>query len=384
MSSDRHMSLRRTGRTSPFWHPPHPGTRRRAYVPGPRPSRDWTQILVIVLPSILTAIALIFTWRTVGATYGQLQTAQQGQITDRYNAAITNLGSLSVDVRLGGIYALQRIMQDSPRDQPTIVAVLCAFVRDHANAAAVKSARPLPPLPNSAVAYSEVPTDIKAALTVVGTRNTTYDGSTTVVDLTDVDLSGMSLPSESLAGANLTDADLDHAYLYGANLTDANLTEANLANAVLSGAHLHNAALYYADLNYAQLSYADLTDAKITGLTGVPYDVDVPGADLEHADLFGANLTSADLHYSDLTDADLTDANLTNADFQGTGLTGAILVGAKLTGAKGIPSGGRRLASDVFDSSRLWFHAYKCARRLAELGYASVAVGAFGRVIRAA
>ena len=64
----------------------------------------------------------------------QLQIAEQGQITDRYNAAIINLGSPSVDVRLGGIYALQRIMQDSPPDQSTIVAVLCAFVRDHANA----------------------------------------------------------------------------------------------------------------------------------------------------------------------------------------------------------------------------------------------------------
>ncbi len=44
----------------------------------------------------------------------------------------------------------------------------------------------------------------------------------------------------------------------------------------------------------------------------------------------------------------------------------------------------RRLASDVFDSNGLWFYAYKRARRLAELGYASVAVGAFGRVIRVA
>ena len=43
-----------------------------------------------------------------------------------------------------------------------------------------------------------------------------------------------------------------------------------------------------------------------------------------------------------------------------------------------------RLASDVFDSNRLWFNVYKCAWRLAELGYASVAVGALGRVIRAA
>jgi hypothetical protein len=78
--------------------------------------------------------ALVFTWRASNATTDQLRDTEQGQITDRYTAAITDLGSDSVDVRLGGIYALQRIMQDSPRDQPTIVAVLCAFVRDHADA----------------------------------------------------------------------------------------------------------------------------------------------------------------------------------------------------------------------------------------------------------
>jgi hypothetical protein len=98
----------------------------------PRPQRDWIVISVAGLPGLAAVAALIFTALSVLATKEQLQIAAQGQITDRYNAAITNLGSASIDVRLGGIYALQRLMQDSPRDQPTVVAVLCAFVRDRA------------------------------------------------------------------------------------------------------------------------------------------------------------------------------------------------------------------------------------------------------------
>ena len=86
-------------------------------------------------------------------------TAEQGQFTDRYNAAITNLGSRSIDIRLGGIYALQRLMQDSPRDQPTIIAVLCAFVRD----------RTMPTRKPQKPPTIRPPTDIQAALTVVGT-----------------------------------------------------------------------------------------------------------------------------------------------------------------------------------------------------------------------
>ncbi|MGW6755349.1 hypothetical protein [Streptomyces sp. NPDC055006] len=50
--------------------------------------------------------------------------SKEGQITDRYTAAVANLGEDKMDVRLGGIYALQRIMQDSPRDQSTIANVL--------------------------------------------------------------------------------------------------------------------------------------------------------------------------------------------------------------------------------------------------------------------
>lgn len=75
------------------------------------------------LPGLAALVALLFTWMSVEQTNKDLQIAEQGQITTWYNSAITNLGSASLDVRLGGIYALQRIMQDSSRDQRTVVSV---------------------------------------------------------------------------------------------------------------------------------------------------------------------------------------------------------------------------------------------------------------------
>ena len=56
---------------------------------------------------------------------------EQGHITDRYTKAIEQLGSDKLDVRLGGLYALERIAVDSKRDHPTVVEVLSAFVREH-------------------------------------------------------------------------------------------------------------------------------------------------------------------------------------------------------------------------------------------------------------
>ena len=48
------------------------------------------------------------------------------------------------------------------------------------------------------------PTDIQAALTVVTTRNTANDGSTTVIDLQGAELTGAQLTHAELNGADLT------------------------------------------------------------------------------------------------------------------------------------------------------------------------------------
>jgi len=46
-----------------------------------------------------------------------------------------------MNVRVGGIYALESLSLDSPTDRPTIIEVLNADVRDHALAASDPSAR---------------------------------------------------------------------------------------------------------------------------------------------------------------------------------------------------------------------------------------------------
>src|SRR6266536_2544977 len=63
----------------------------------------------------------------------QMNLVEQGQVTDRYGKAIEQLGTHGLDhieVRLGGIYALERLGQDSLRDQSTISNVLAAFIRN--------------------------------------------------------------------------------------------------------------------------------------------------------------------------------------------------------------------------------------------------------------
>ena len=65
-------------------------------------------------------------------------------MTDRYTKAIEQLGSDKLDVRIGGIYALERVARDSARDHPTVMEVLTAFIREHSREQwpAIRSRRP--------------------------------------------------------------------------------------------------------------------------------------------------------------------------------------------------------------------------------------------------
>ncbi len=295
---------------------------------------------------LLAAGALIFTARNFTVSRRTFELTEQGQVTERYTRAVEQLGSDKLDVRIGSIYALERVARDSARDHPTIMEVLTAFIREHS--------REQWPLLGAEGAKPEQSTrpDVAAALTVIVRRDTRR--YLRRIDLTGAKLTHTNLSYADLTGASLTDANLSYADLTGADLTGADLTRANLTRANLSDANLTRASLTGADLTGADLTGADLTHANIgtiftrltTGadLTGPNFTAAIlKGADLTGAYLMRANLTGADLTGADLTDADLTDANLTNANLSYvrmrnhstifTRLTGAALTGPNFTGA---------------------------------------------------
>ena len=223
---------------------------------------------------LFAAGALAFTARNFTVSRRTLELTEQGQVTDRYTKAIEQLGSDKLDIRIGGIYALERIARDSARDHPTVMEVLAAFIREHS-----QEQRPPPDPPASGGQERSTRPDVQAALTVVGRRDRHRDIRS--IDLTRADLSGAQLTDADLTGTNLTRADLS-----GADLTGTNLTRADLVCANLTGTKL-----WYADLTDAALGSADLTDAH----------------------LYAANLTRAKLYAADLTRANFLDANPNDA-----------------------------------------------------------------------
>ncbi|MBF8193239.1 hypothetical protein ITP53_47740 [Nonomuraea sp. K274] len=93
--------------------------------------RPWQHLtsLGVLLGLIFTAGGLIYTALTWETGQETLRTTQQQQITDRYTKAVEQIGSdKSVEVRIGGLYALERIAKDSPPDAETIRQVVVAFI----------------------------------------------------------------------------------------------------------------------------------------------------------------------------------------------------------------------------------------------------------------
>lgn len=59
--------------------------------------------------------------------------SRETQVTERYTRAVTQIGDDNLEVRIGGIYALERIGWDSEADRRTVIYVLGALVRNRSN-----------------------------------------------------------------------------------------------------------------------------------------------------------------------------------------------------------------------------------------------------------
>jgi len=219
---------------------------------------------------VFAAGALVYTARNFRLSRRTYTLAEQVQVTERYTRAIDQFGSGALDVRIGGIYALERIARDSSRDHPVVMEVLAAFIREH-------SAEPWPPAAKSQLAVQgngpehATRPDVQAAVTAIGRRDRSFD--THVIDLTGADLTradlfSAKLTSVKLTGAKLTGANLFAARLIGSQLQGADLSRADLKHtefvgAFLDGAHFNEALLWYTDFTKASLEHADFTDAEM-------------------------------------------------------------------------------------------------------------------------
>ena len=313
-----------------WWLPKWEVNRLRLKIRDPKARADVEDNFRKTIGQLLGGLAVL-----IGAGFAYYQTQRTVQashdllINQQISKGFEQLGSTTLVIRLGGIYALEGVMKTSDDYYQPVLGALCAFVREGATQPKDQS--------GPSAKLTPMSTDIQAALTVIGRRS--KGGS---VDLSAADLSAANLRDANLSDANLSDANLSDANLIGAHLSRANLSGANLRGTDLSTAELNSAFLISANLSAADLRDANLSGANLSGADLSNADLgnaNLSGADLSNADLGNANLSDANLsgaHLSraNLRDANLSDANLSDANLIGAHLSRANLSDANLSGAK--------------------------------------------------
>jgi Pentapeptide repeats (8 copies) len=241
---------------------------------------DARATLAQILGGFAVLVGLYFAWTNITAT-------KEGLITDRFYKAIEQLGATDdkgepkLELRLGGIYALERIARDSERDHWPIMEVLTAYVRKHAAYVRENEAGPVNRHP--------LAIDIQAILTVISRREWSYEKSSRREWTHEQSGQNLELHGTDLHDGDLEGVHLKNAYLMRTHLERANLMGANLKRAILALAHLEKAQLEGAHLEEAVMGGAYLTGAWLTH------------AHLEKANLGLANLDGAHLEGADLT-----------------------------------------------------------------------------------
>jgi uncharacterized protein YjbI with pentapeptide repeats len=337
-------------------------------------------------------------WLNLKATQRNVSVAEDKQVTERFSKAVemlSNEGNLYI--RLGGIYALERIAQDSAKDHWQVIEILTAFVREKTQipykgetnryeAEEPEYTSPYDYHEDYAVeddgfgddGFDEInlgqfdddiypcpcSIDIQAVFTALGRRAKTHEKEEqSYLDLSRTDLRGVVLTGNlvgvNFEGANLQGARLENAVMTGANLTRAKLDSvkiegsdlqkaelrcatlwgASLKNVMMTGAVLTKAELRRTDFEEVDLQKAELKDAKLRFASFV--SCNLYGANLEGVKCIGATFcdrTRATLGQSNLSGAnfryvDLSKVKLLKANLEGATLEGTKLRGADLTGA---------------------------------------------------
>jgi len=228
----------------PEWQVRRAGVRSAVNPEATKPS-DLIALQNEMRKTVLQALGGAFAILALYLTYRRVKVSEQGQITDRFTKAIEQLGALTakgepnIEVRLGAIYALERIAQDSPRDHWTIMEVLTAYVRRNAPA----PTEPPTEEENRAAIEKGPSTEIQAILTVLGRRKRGRgrEQEEQQLDLQKSDLRRANFQGLHLEGAIFYWAHLDAARFNDAHMEGVEFLEAHMEKAIFIDTHLEEA-----------------------------------------------------------------------------------------------------------------------------------------------
>lgn len=297
-------------------------------------------VLIKGLGGSLVFITAFISWENLKATQKSILVAEEKQITERFSKAVEMIGNEhSIHLRLGGIYALERIAKDSERDQRQVIEILAAFVRDRTSSSVdsrpylFKSLDDLmeeeqeqsqdyyqyldDPDDNERFArinhtYTRLPTtDIQAAISVIGRRaKLSTESEEDVIDLSQTTLKDIVF-SGNYNKVNFYRAHLikpifrNGASFYKADFSEAFIENLKAEHSCMEATNFEKSVIIEPTLSHINFRDACFVKAKLSG-----------GTVMNQCNFFRAKLNSLELGGNVPEEPRSKNPNVLSADFE--------------------------------------------------------------------
>jgi uncharacterized protein YjbI with pentapeptide repeats len=313
---------------------------------------DLIKIALTVTGGTGAAVALVVAYRRQKITEGAHELARttardtrhdasERRITEQYTQAVAQLGHAKAPVRLGGLYALERVGQSTPDLWQVVVDVLCAYLR-------------MPP-PSTETQTDQPPDNGPAAASAAHSDRTSAEPGAEVDRREEhqVRLTAQRILADHLRDPRLPDqrAGTPSRPRFWDGMT-LDLTAATLADLDLTDCHAHHVtfrgATFTGDTHFDGATFTGDADFRGATFTG---DADFRGATFTGGAYFaGATFTG---------DADFGGRSFLSphfigwvtfggdADFHGATFTGGANFGSRATFTPGAGLGGRWITAGI-------------------------------------
>ena len=291
--------------------------------------------LGLVLAGIIALPLAI--WRSIvaqkqaNAAQRQSDTAQRSLLNERYQKAAEMLGSPVLPVRLGGIYALQSLADEHPKEfHVQAMRLLCSFVRNPIHDETLR------PTEFQKELKIEIRQDVDAAIKVIGGRHESSivleRNSEFELDLKGADMRGIQLGNVNLSRAMFHDAQFAYANVWNTDMTDVFLTSANLFNAEFSRMKMKQVRFWRnSDISKSRFHHSDMRKASFSYSS--MYDVSFDRIDLSGAEIVNSDLSGNSFFFNcNLSKTNISEVNLSGVSFSGSDLSEATILKSDMSG----------------------------------------------------
>ena len=260
--------------------------------------------------------------KTLEISQASLEATKDGKFAERYSKAIELLGKRNGDKIdavsfIGGVYALERLAHESPKDHWTIMELLVTLARQQ-----------IEPLRANKGVERSISREVQAIFNVLGRRNVEYDSFAEGISEHAVKEHVLYFQDLIIQGASFRSLCFPKGWFINTEFHGCDFRGAQLQGAMFQRAAFHNYCLFGDQVNQAPTfcTGADFMGAKFE-------NAHLNNTDFSHCMMMGVQFGPRAVH-NQMAPVDPYSVDLTGVNFSGADLCSAYFVpGSQITGA---------------------------------------------------